>query len=170
MPKEVITRKASDNPYLHKDFHGALSAGIEYLHERYGEQAVREYLRQFARAFYKPLTEDVNQRGLVALKEHFERTYRTEGAEVRLRMTSDELVVEVPRCPAVTHMREHGYKVARLFVETTRTVNEAICEGTPFAAELVEYDEPSGRSVQRFYRIGATECRGRDARVTGAHP
>ena len=152
MPKEVITRKASDNPYLHKDFHGALSTGIEYLHERYGEQAVRDYLRQFARAFYKPLTDAVKARGLVALKEHFERIYRTEGAEARFRLSEDELVIDVPRCPAVTHMREHGYKVARLFVETTRTVNEALCELTPFAAELVEYDEPSGRSVQRFFR------------------
>ena len=152
MPKEVITRKASDNPYLHKDFHGALSAGIEYLHQCYGEQAVKDYLRQFARAFYKPLTDEMKARGLAALKDHFERIYRTEGAEAAVRLSGDELVVEVPRCPAVTHMREHGYKVARLFVETTRTVNQALCEGTPFAAELVEYNEQSGRSVQRFFR------------------
>ena len=71
---------------------------------------------------------------------------------MRLRLSEDELVVDVPRCPAVTHMREHGYKVARLFVETTRTVNEALCDLTPFAAELAEYDEQSGRSVQRFFR------------------
>ena len=152
MSKETVTRKASDNPYLHKDFHGALSTGIEYLHQCYGEQAVRNYLRQFARSFYKPLTEDVKKRGLAALKEHFERTYRTEGAEAAFRLSEDELVIGVPRCPAVTHMREHGYKVARLFVETTRTVNEAICEGTPFAAELAEYDEQTGGCVQRFFR------------------
>ena len=152
MPREVIRRKASDNPYLHKDFHGALSAGIEYLHLRLGPQAVRDYLRQFALAFYKPLTEAVRDRGLVALKEHFERIYRLEGAAASLRLSEDELIVEVPRCPAVTHMREHGYPVARLFRETTRTVNEALCEGTPYAAELLHYDEQDGRSVQRFFR------------------
>jgi hypothetical protein len=152
MPKEVMTRKAADNPYLHKDFHGALSAGIEYLHLRFGEQAVRDYLRQFARTFYKPLTEDLSARGLVALQEHFERVYHAEQAPVRIRLSADELVVDVPRCPAVTHMREHGYPVARLFVETTRTVNEALCEGTPFEPELVEYDQQTGRSVQRFTR------------------
>jgi hypothetical protein len=152
MPKEVMTRRAGDNPYLHKDFHGALSAGIEYLHVTFGEQAVRDYLRQFAQAFYRPLTEALATRGLVALKEHFERIYHEEQAAVRISLREDELVVDVPRCPAVTHMREHGYPVARLFVETTRTVNEALCEGTPFAAELVEYDEQTGRSVQRFFR------------------
>ena len=152
MPKEVMTRKAADNPYLHKDFHGALSTGIEYLHTRFGEQAVRDYLRQFAQAYYKPLTEALKARGLAALQEHLERVYKVEGASVRMRLSEDELVLEVPACPAVTHMREHGYPVARLFVETTRTVNEELCRGTPFAAELVEYDEPTGRSVQRFYR------------------
>ena len=147
-----MTRKASDNPYFHKDFHGALSTGIEYLHERYGEPAVREYLRQFTRTFYPALVEAVRRRGLVALKEHFERIYGVEKAPVNLRLSDDELIVEVPRCPAVTHMREHGYPVARLFVETTRTVNEALCEGTPFGAELVEYRDADGHSIQRFFR------------------
>ena len=61
-------------------------------------------------------------------------------------------MLKVAACPAVTHMREHGYQVADLWVETTRTVNQQLCEGTPFACELLEYDDETGRSVQRFYR------------------
>ena len=152
MAKETVSRKGSDNTYLHKDFHGALSVGIEYLDRHYGEEAVRDYLRRFVRAFYADLIEDVGRRGLVALKEHFERIYAIEGGEVEINCSGDELVIRVRACPAVTHMRAHGYQVARLFVETTRTVNEALCEGTPFIAELLEYDDQTGRSVQRFAR------------------
>lgn len=152
MGKEVMRRHASDNVYLHRDFHGALSAGIEYLHEHYGEQAVRDYLRQFALGFYAPLRAALAERGLVALKEHFEKTYQVEQAPLDVDFSPDELVLRVASCPAVTHMREHGYPVARLFHETTRTVNEALCEGSEFAAELVEYDPQTGRSVQRFFR------------------
>jgi predicted ArsR family transcriptional regulator len=152
MAKQVITRRASDNRYLHKDFHGALSVGLEYLEEHYGEEAVREYLRQFTRSYYAPLTEKLRQEGLAALEEHFLRLYRTEGAEPRISRTEDELFVEIDACPAVMHMREHHYPICRLFYETTKTVNEALCEGTPFAAELIEYDDATGRSVQRFYR------------------
>jgi len=152
MPRQTITRRASDNEYLHKDFHGALSAGIDYLDQRYGEQAVRDYLRQFALAFYAPLREALRRRGLEVLREHFERLYAAEDGQVRVRATDDELVLEVAACPAVTHMRERGYAVARLFHETTKAVNEAICEGSDFAAELVEYDPQTGRSVQRFHR------------------
>ena len=89
---------------------------------------------------------------MIALKEYFERIYQLEGGEIDISLTDDEVILRVAACPAVTHMRQNGYAVARLFSETTRTVNEAICEGTPFAAQLLEYDEETGRSLVRFYR------------------
>ena len=152
MTKETITRRAADNEYLHKDFHGALSVGLDYLEDNYGAPAVREFLHRFATTFYAPLTEAINRRGLIALKEHFEKIYMIEGGNISVTFSEDELSIEVDACPAVAHMREQGYTVARLFGETTRTVNEAICESTPFTAELVEYDDQTGRSIQRFYR------------------
>ena len=155
MGKQIMRRRAADNVYLHKDFHGAMSAGIQYLEERYGADAVVEYLRQFTRAYYAPLTAAIRQRGLVALQEHLERMYEQEGGTVRIALSDDELLLEVEACPAVSHMRERGYSVARMFVETTRTVHEALLEGTAFAFELLEYEPQSGRSRQRFYRSGA---------------
>ena len=152
MTKQRMQRSAGDNEYLHPDFHGALSAGIEYLHQQYGEEAVREYLWQFARAFYAPLTNDLQRRGLVALEEHFRRIYDLEQAAVRFARSQDELRIEVDACPAVTHMRGRGYAVARLYRETTDTVNRAICHQTPFDAKLLDYDEETGRGVQVFYR------------------
>ncbi len=152
MSKQTMHREASDNAYLHRDFHGALSVGIDYLHENYGEEAVRRYLWQFAQSFYAPLIEAIKGEGLVAVQDHFRKIYDLEGGVVQFELSEDELRIEVEACPAVSHMRRQGYPVARLFRETTDTVNRAICDGTPFAAELVEYDEETGRSVQRFFR------------------
>lgn len=153
MAKQVMHRQAADNVYLHKDFHAALSFALDYVEDRYDPQAVRDYLRQFAAAFYAPLTAALKSRGLVALQEHLQRIYQIEGGQASFEGTDDELVVRVAACPAVQHIRTLGMPVARSFSETTRTVNQKICEGTPFAAELVEYDEQTGRSVQRFYRV-----------------
>lgn len=152
MAKEIMRRKAADNVYLHKDFHGALSGGIQFVHEKYGPEAVRQYLRQFVAAYYAPLKAEIKQRGLAALKDHFEKMYRVEGGVIHLTCSDDELRLEVEACPAVTHMRRQGCPVAELFYETTKTVNEALCEDTPFAAELIQYDDANGRSIQRFYR------------------
>lgn len=156
MAKEIMRRRSSDNVYLHKDFHGALSQGIQFIHRKYGAEAVRAYLRQFVAAYYAPLKAEIRRRGLPALKEHFEKMYRLEGGMIQLACSDDELRLEVNACPAVTHLRAHGYPVADLFIETTRTVNEALCEDTPFAAELIRYDEADGHSIQRFYRKAAS--------------
>lgn len=156
MPREVMRRSAADNPYLHKDFHGALSAGLQYLEDRFGAEAVREYLWQFTLTYYAPLRARIRTEGLSALRDYFAQLYRIEGGEVQFTLSDDELIVRVAACPAVTHMRERGYPVARLWVETTRTVNEALVADTPFGAELLEYDDTTGRSVQRFYRRSET--------------
>ena len=152
MVREVMRRRASDNEYFHPDFHGALSAAIEYLDLRYGEQAVRDYLRRFTTCYYSPLRSALQKSGLAALKEHFEGLYQREGGKIDVTLSENELLITVRACPAVTHMRKRGYHVARLFHETTKTVNEALCEGTAFSAQLVQYDPQTGRSVVRFWR------------------
>ncbi|MHB9025773.1 MAG: hypothetical protein ACYC7E_16665 [Armatimonadota bacterium] len=152
MPKQTMRRSVADNQYLHKDFHGALSHALDYLHERYGEEAVREYLRAFARAYYAPVTQGINERGLAALQEHLGAIYTIEGGEVFCALTENALDVEVPCCPAVSYLREQGHPVARLFEETGRTVYATICEGTPFMLEWETYDAETGGSRFRFVR------------------
>jgi hypothetical protein len=147
-----MDRRAADNTYLHKDFHSALNCGIVYLHEHFGEPAVREYLREFTLRWHAPLRQRLAAKGLGALRQYFETLYAVEGAGVRCEQTADELVVQVDACPAVMHMRSRGEAVSPLFSETTRTVNEALCEGTDYVAELVTYEPQTGRSIQRFRR------------------
>jgi hypothetical protein len=96
------------------------------------------------------LTRAIKERGLIAVKEHVEKIYGLEGGEIEINFSDTEMTLVVKACPAVTHLRKNGYPVAELFYETTKTVNETLCEGTGFTAELVEYDHRTGRSVQRF--------------------
>ena len=150
--KEVMNRTAGDNAYLHKDFHAALSTALFYLEKTYGADAVREYLRQFATTFYSELKADLKRRGLVALQEHYAHIYEIEEGDVRFEATRAALTLQVMACPAVMYMREHDRPVSPLWYETIKTVNETICEGTPFKAELVDYDASTGRSTVRFSR------------------
>lgn len=70
MTRLRMERRTSDNTYLHKDFHGATSAGPDDLRLTYGDEAVRDFLCQFARAWYQPMREALHRQGLVALREH----------------------------------------------------------------------------------------------------
>jgi hypothetical protein len=152
MTKLTLQRAAADNPYLHKDFHGALSTGLIYLQERFGDDAVRRYLHDFAREFYAPLTAAISAQGLPALRAHLEEIYAVEGGEIAITETPDMLLLQVAASPAIAHMRAQGYPVAPLFGETTRTVLAAICEGTPFALDVLEYDDTDGACRLCFTR------------------
>ncbi|MHC4871653.1 MAG: hypothetical protein ACYTFY_07400 [Planctomycetota bacterium] len=154
MPKEVMDRNAADNEYLHPDFHGALSASLIYVKKNFGNESVKEYVRKFAHKYHKKLIEKIKSEGITALKKHYTELYKTEKGQVSFEEKENELIMKVPECPAVTHMRKSNYEVADCWVETESAYNEALCEGSKYSYEMVEYNAENGASIQRFYIKG----------------
>ena len=138
-------------PNVHKDFHGALSYGLQFVEERHGEQALRDFLAGLADTVYKPLVDDLRARGLPALEDHWREIFGLEGGAFEMHMDDATLVLTVHRCPAIAHMREHPYRISDHFCEHTRIVNEAICQAAGYASS-VDYDQSAGRCVQKFWR------------------
>jgi hypothetical protein len=139
---------------VHRDFHGAMSFGVEFLEREYGREGLEEFLAGLADTVYKELVEDLRERGLSALEDHWRRIMDLEEADYTLAMDGDTLVLDVRKCPAVHHMRGNDYRVAASFCEHTRIVNEAVCRAAGFEA-AVDYDQDEGRCVQRFRRADA---------------
>ena len=135
---------------VHKDFHGGLSYGLQFIENEYGEEGLRDFLTGLADTVYKPLVEDVRARGLPALREYWQTIFDLEDGDVEMTMDGETLVLTVKRCPAIWHMKEHGYAVADHFCEHTRIVNEAVCKAAGYESS-VEYDQEAGRCVQRFW-------------------
>jgi len=147
--KKVLRGRPSDHPYLHKDFHGALSFAVDYVEERFGAEALRELLGRVARTVFSPLIAQAREGGLEAMRKHLCRVFTEEGGEFEAGLDEGELVFVVRRCPAISHMRRHGYRVATHFCETTRIVNEAISAEVGWSAS-VDHDQERGTCVQRF--------------------
>ncbi len=139
---------------VHKDFHGAMSFGIEFLEREYGREGLEEFLAGLADTVYKGLVDDIRERGLAALEDHWRGIMDLEDAEYGLTMDGDTLVLEVRKCPAVHHMKAQDYRVAASYCEHTRIVNEAVCRAAGYEA-TVDYDQDEGRCVQRFRRADA---------------
>lgn len=139
---------------VHKDFHGALSFGLQFIEDRYGSEGVREFLAGLADTVYKPLADALRQQGLSALREHWETVFGVEGGEIAIQIEGDQLVLRVLRCPAITHMKQQGYRIADHYCEHTRIVNEAVCAAAGYASS-VEYDQSASRCVQRFWRAAS---------------
>lgn len=139
------------NTALHKDFHGAMSYAIQHLDKHYGPKDTEAYLRQLARNVYKPLISQMKKRGLKALEEHWRRTFRIEGGRIRIKRQKEGFTMNVLRCPAIHHMRDHKYMIADRFCETTHIVNDEICKAAGFRAS-VDYDQENGTCTQRFWK------------------
>ncbi len=150
--KATIHKTKEDTvPNVHKDFHGALSYGLQFLEDAYGQEGIREFLSGLAATVYKPLCEDLRARGLDALRDHWTTVFNLEGGDCDMHTENGVLMLTVKRCPAITHMQEHGYAIADHFCEHTRIVNDTVCTVAGYASS-VEYDQQAGACIQRFWK------------------
>ena len=150
--KQIIEQKASDNTYYHKDFHIALNYGINYLHKNFGGEAVREYLAQFANAYFAPLKKALRKKGLLVIKEHYEYIYKIENAVFKMNIPANDLLIHLFKSPAVMHIKANGHTVSSSYHETVKTVNKEICRNTPYDCELVKYEQENGAYQLRFFK------------------
>jgi len=154
MQKLFIDRKASDNKYLHKDFHVAFDRGLTYLALKYGGAAADEYLAGFTVNHYAPLIENIKSNGLAALANHLTGVYAAEEAprDLFITETEDALTVSVLKCPAVSYMRGIGYEPSEWFYKSASVVYKTIADETGYGFEMVSYDRATGAAKFRFYK------------------
>jgi len=152
MTKQIIKQNIADNRYYHPDFHIAFNYGLEYLQQNFGEESVREYLVQFTHAYFAPLKKAILDKGLTAIKEHYEKIYQIENAVFSLSSSENELMIHLFESPAVMYIKEKGHTVSPLFRETVSTVNREICRDTPYECVLDVYNHENGAYQMRFLK------------------
>ena len=139
----IIDMKSDDNKYLHRDFHLLGDNALAYCAEKYGEDAVLDFLCGFAKYYFAPVIEDIKARGIPALIEHFKRTYTAEEALDLITLTEGDgtLSVKIEKCPAIEYMKTLGKEPSKYYVEETRTLYRAIAEASGLDFELISYAE-----------------------------
>jgi hypothetical protein len=139
---------------VHKDFHGALSYGIQHVVDNFGLDVLHRYLDGLADTVYAPLVKALRADGLDAMCQHLEQTFTREQGHYEVRREGETLVFDVKECPAIAHMKAQGYAIAPHFCEHTRILNDAICRRAGYACS-VDYDQEAGQCVQRFWKEDA---------------
>jgi neutral ceramidase len=149
---KVMERKASDNKYLHKDFHIALNLMMQYLYENFGKDALIDYLKQFAKAYHKPLIQKLKTGDQEALLNYFNDIYEKE--EWPVKITTGENFIELTQdaCPAISHIVKNGSTPCPYYRETYNTVYKTICDDTPFEYKLENFNDTTGACKQIFIR------------------
>ncbi len=154
---KIMERKASDNKYLHKDFHIALNILMNYIYENFGKNALINYLKQYAHAYYKPLNQKLESGKMDALSMYFKDIYEKEKWPVKITSGKNHVEIEQEACPGISHIVKNGSKPCPLYRETYNTVYKTLCEGTSFEYILKYFNDETGASKQLFIRKEAKQ-------------
>lgn len=146
-----MKRQASDNPYMHKDFHISMDIGLSYIGEHYGARGVTEYLTTLAEDYYAPLSARIKAHGLSEMEAYLEQIYAAENANdaISITISGGVLQATITYCPAILHMNQSGHTPSIWYIETMKTLYSVIAERADCWFELISYDCKTGAS--EFY-------------------
>ena len=145
-PKEgrIVTRmKREGKKYLHRDFHLLGDNALKYCGDNYGKDAVIDFVRHFAVAFYAPQITVFKEKGLPAVKEWLEKIYLVEESSEVLHtdLSGNALRVVIDQCPVIAYARSLNQELSEYYIEQTRTLYDAIAEASGLKFRLERYDE-----------------------------
>lgn len=145
-------RNAADNEYFHMDFHSSLNNGIDYLAKKYGKDVLVEFLEKCTKNIYNLLIEDIQVKGVEAIKEKIVDTYKKEKSIDVLHITEEDqkIVFEIDYCPAVKHLRATGRAVSEWFKYGTTVVMETLAKSADLKFEMEYYDDATGKTKYSF--------------------
>ena len=137
-----------ENNELHLDFHGTTNTTLNYIAENYGIDALKMILRKTGRDVYKSIREKLAKGDASELIEHLNWFFNREKGKYVLRVSQNEIILEVLECPAIRHLRKLGLEPSKHVCLQTECVNEGMCEGTPWKSSLNVIAE--GHCIQTF--------------------
>ena len=89
---------------LHRDFHASILDGANYVRENYGEEALREVLRNVGTKVYRTLHEKLAAGDPSELLEWWRYYLDREGSRYTLEETADGATLTVEDCAARAHL------------------------------------------------------------------
>ena len=137
-------------PVGHADFYFAINATFRFIQKHRGEESLKNYWRDMGGSYYRPVAERWREQGLTGVADYWRAFFQAEpGAEVEVTESGDEVRLEVKRCPAIHHLREHGREIVPNFCQHCFYVNEAVAEP---AGMTVRVFGGNGSCTQRFMK------------------
>lgn len=148
----ITDLKSEDNKYLHRDFHLLGDMALKYCGEKFGDEEVLAFLKDYANNFYAPQIEDFQKRGLTAVRQWLEKLYEVEEASevLHTEQTDTDLTVTIDYSPVIAYMHTLNQEPTPYYIEETRTLYAAMAEAAGLGFEL-EYYRDDGAAKYRFF-------------------
>jgi hypothetical protein len=102
---------------------------------------------------FSPLITALKHDGPIALERHFKYIFDIEGGHADFKREGNCLVINVSKCPAITHLKSTAQLVTDRYCETTVNINQGICHSAGYECSC-NYVAGEGRCVQKFWKNG----------------
>ena len=127
----------TDTGEVHKDFHLATNATIDFVLSEYGIDFLRELFSRTAKNVYKEIYENLQKGNYQPMLEHLKYYYTREAGVFSVSELEGEggFSFHVTDCPACRHLKEKNTPVTDNFYLQISLLNDAWAEDTPFSIE-----------------------------------
>jgi len=135
------------------DFYFAINATFRFVLKQSGVEGLRRYWTDLGKDYMAPVSKAWEMHGLPGIAQYWRAFFRAEpGAEVDVTLQNDSAVLDVKRCPAIAHLREHGREIVSCYCQHCYFLGEATAAPAGFA---VRVEGGNGACRQTFSRRSA---------------
>lgn len=132
------------------DFYFAINATFRFIHHHLGRTAWITYLNHLARSYFRPVNESWQRGGLPAIATYWKQFFAAEpGADVEVSQSSDEVLIEVRRCPAISHLKTSGREIVPFYCQHCYYLGAARAAQAGFSMNL----EGGDGTCHHVYRL-----------------
>jgi hypothetical protein len=125
----------TDTGEVHKDFHLATNATIDFVLSEYGIDFLKELFGRTAKNVYKDIYENLQKGDHKPLLEHWKYYYTREQGVFSVSERDGGFTFHVTECPACRHLKEKNTPITDNYYLQISLLNEAWAENTPFTIE-----------------------------------
>ena len=141
------------------DFYFAINATFRFIGQRLGIEGLRRYWTDLGHNYFRPVSTNWLQNGLTGVAAYWRAFFQAEpGAEVEVTEGSDQVVIEVRVCPAITHLRRGGRAVFPQFCQHCYFQGEAMAAAAGMAMRL----EGGNGSCRHAYALSRSDLPAQD--------
>ena len=126
---------------LHKDFHRLTCNTLHYLQDNFGDDAVREVLRNTAQGVYRTIHEKLCAGDASELIEFWDYYLKRENGDYTIDDLDNEIRLTVYDCPMLRHLVKTGGVPDEIVCRATEVFNESLCENSPFVSTVEKTGE-----------------------------
>ena len=122
----------TDTGEVHKDFHLATNATIDFVLAEYGNNFLKELFDRTAKKVYKDIYENLQKGNYTPLLEHWKYYYGREQGVFTISEGDGGFTFHVTECPACRHLKGKNIPITENFYLQISLLNDAWSEDTPF--------------------------------------